>query len=198
MTENTDGNRPESETGRGGPPAQDSGGAEGVIPPQAPTPLAVIDPNLAAVDRMLAVEAQKRALDPKAFKARMQGLASDPAVIARVESVLTGVKQDGTPLPVKPETFLQAWKEVKDTGYGRPGQSIDVTSGGDSVSVGVVFLPVILALPPSDDAGALVIDADDAEKGLVSREIGDPARSQAEDSVRAFIESGRASGELPR
>lgn len=165
--------------------------------PHPPTPPS---PDAAAADRMLAAEAQARGLSLGDFRAAMRARATDPAHLARLDAMLAGTPDPvtGQRIPLKPETWLAAWGDVANRGYGRAHQSLDVTSGGEALVPGVIFLPVPVPLPGpgSDDVVELDEGADLNPLRLLP--AGDARRDEAGREVSSIIAEGRESGQLPR
>lgn len=60
---------------------------------------------------------------PDKFKLVMQNIADSP----KFEKWLRGIV-DGD-IPVDPETRLKAWREAKDSGYGKPMQALEMPEG---------------------------------------------------------------------
>jgi len=117
--------------------------------------------------------------------------------------MLTGTPDPvtGQRIPMKPETWLAAWGDVANRGYGRPHQSLDVTSGGEALTPGVVFLPLPVPLPGPDSPDAIELDEGADLNPLQLLGAGDEvqaARTAAGHAVARIIEAGRESGELPR
>ena len=167
--------------------------------PPPPTPLPADSPNAEAADRLVATEAMARSLTLVSFRSAMRARATDPVALGRLDAMLQGTPDPvtGQRIPMKPETWLGAWQDVANRGYGRPHQSLDVTSGGESLVPGVVFLPVPVPLPGPDDAGSVELD-EGADLAPLQLHAGDPLRLESVRAVARIIEAGRESGELPR
>lgn len=179
---------------------RDTGG-EGDIPPTPPPPpaSAPATPNEAAADRLVQAESQARALTLPSFREAMRARAASPLVLARLDALLEGTADPvtGRIAQLKPETWDAIRQDVTNRGYGRPHQSLDVTSNGETLTPGVVFLPAPVPLPPPGADNAIELDEGaDLAPRLAS---GAPdVRGQATHAVARMIEAGRDSGELPR
>lgn len=66
---------------------------------------------------------------PDKFREEMRSLASWGAKTVRIKQVMA---DENHPL------FAFAWKHATEQGYGRPAQSLDVTSGGEPLKQSVV------------------------------------------------------------
>lgn len=60
------------------------------------------------------------------FKRRMQTLASRAAEAKRLERLLADTNPDD-------KLFFEAFDRVTQHGFGRPAQSVDITSGGEKL-----------------------------------------------------------------
>lgn len=56
---------------------------------------------------------------PDAFKEAMQTIADSPKFIAWLKGVIDG------DIEADPETRIKAWREARDSGYGKPMQAIE-------------------------------------------------------------------------
>jgi hypothetical protein len=122
------------------------------------------------------------------------------AALGRLDAILEGTPDPvtGQRIPVKPETWLATWGDIANRGYGRPHQSLDVTSGGEAIVPGVVFLPTLQPLPPADSPDAIELDEGADLNPLRIVDDGAQRRLSSGAAIGAEIEAGRASGELPR
>lgn len=157
------------------------------------------EPNSAAVDRLVSAEAQARALTLGSFREAMRTRAASPLVLARLDALLEG-KADpvtGKVAHLKPETWDAIRQDVTNRGYGRPHQSLDVTSGGEALTPGVVFLPVPVPLPGPDSPEAFELD-EGADLNPLQLVAGDASKVEAGRAVARLIEAGRDDGTLPR
>lgn len=70
---------------------------------------------------------------PSEFKERMRALASSEEVEAYLTRCLKG--EEG------PKPFLGALSYVTDHGYGKPSQSVDLTTQGEKLEIRVNLVP---------------------------------------------------------
>lgn len=73
---------------------------------------------------------------PDVFRNRMQLLALRAAQAKRLEKLLSDKNPDD-------HTFLKAFSEVSDRGFGKAPQSVDVTSDGEKIQSLLVVPPEI-------------------------------------------------------
>lgn len=170
-------------------------------PTGGPTPTPPTrSPNELAADRLVTTEARARGLTLVSFREAMRARATDPVALGRLDAMLQGTPDPvtGKVIPMKPETWAGVWQDVANRGYGRPHQSLDVTSGGEAITPGVIFLPVPVPLPGPDDANAVELDEGADLNPIKLLGAGDPERVSAERAVARIVDDGRASGALPR
>lgn len=150
--------------------------------------------------RLVSAEALARGLSLGSFRDAMRARATDPVALARLDAMLQGTPDPvtGRPIPMKPAEWAAVWQDVANRGYGRPHQSLDVTSGGEALSPGVVFLPLPVPLAGPDSPEAVELDEGSDLNPIRMLGAGNEVKVDAARVVARVIEAGRDSGELPR